>query len=138
MEGLTSRPLSLGLSSPTHHNTLVLAMGLSRCAIIALLLATPTLSLPSQLIFESAAVIPTIASLSLSSPDHSRLAAHIASFPEIRLVRLAEGAEAVRITEGEKALLVHEGIRFVDVTDDVEGMTVQATRTSPSPRIDLR
>lgn len=47
-----------------------------------------------------------------------QLEAHIASLPERRKVRLADGAEALDLSEGEKALLFLAGQRFVDVTDE--------------------
>lgn len=48
-----------------------------------------------------------------------QLEAHIASLPERRQVRLADGAEAIDVSEGEKALLFLAGQRFIDVTDEL-------------------
>lgn len=52
--------------------------------------------------------------------DHfTRLARHVASLTEPRLVKLAETAEPISVTEGEKALLKLAKIgRFIDVTED--------------------
>lgn len=71
---------------------------------------------PAQL---SSASIPSPNSFALSDSDREQLLAHIASLPEPRWIRLAEGAAPVLVSEGEKALLSLARTRFEDVQDEV-------------------
>lgn len=66
--------------------------------------------------------IPSLDKLSLLLDDnlHSQLTAHVAAYPERRIVALLDSDGQVvqlDITEGEKALLVYAGIKFDDVTE---------------------
>jgi len=67
----------------------------------------------------SSASIPSINSFALADADRALLLAHMASLPESRWIRLAEGGAPVLVTEGEKALLSLGRTRFEDVQDDV-------------------
>ncbi|GAA6028242.1 hypothetical protein JCM8097_006936 [Rhodosporidiobolus ruineniae] len=115
-------------------------------------LATLTTALPvldqsatGQLAFSapsspsSLAVSTLVASLDLARAldalphcHRSKLDKHIASLPEVRLVKLAEDDEPLAITEGQKALLTLAGKRFVDVTDE-EVTVALAQENKPFP-----
>jgi hypothetical protein len=56
----------------------------------------------------------------LGQDDYDKLAEHVASLPERRIIALSERPEDVFvISEGQKALLTFHGIRYMDITDDV-------------------
>ncbi|GAA5833681.1 hypothetical protein JCM9279_001597 [Rhodotorula babjevae] len=80
---------------------------------------SPAATAPSRL---TPASLPTDALVQalrqVPSEYVGQLEAHIASLPERRKVRLADGAEALDVSEGEKALLFLAGQRFIDVTDE--------------------
>ncbi|BGP40360.1 hypothetical protein JCM10449v2_004322 [Rhodotorula kratochvilovae] len=83
----------------------------------------------------AASTLPTehlAAALRAVPAEHlAGLEAYVASLPERRKLRLADGAEPLDATEGEKALLVLAGERFVDVTDEV--LTVSVADKQPFP-----
>lgn len=66
----------------------------------------------------------------LSVEDLNALTQHVASLPEPRLLRWADGHEEY-LTEGEKALVIwyEKGRRFVDVTDQPPTESSQAFST---------
>ncbi len=94
---------------------LALAAVASSAAAISGAEAQAGFSLPQR----SSASIPSINSFALADDDRAQLLAHIASLPEPRWIRLAEGAAPVLISEGEKALLSLARTRFEDVQDEV-------------------
>ncbi|GAA6051063.1 hypothetical protein JCM3770_005480 [Rhodotorula araucariae] len=97
------------------------------------------LPLQEQLPFAAAAPpassLPTehlVAALRAVPPEHlAALEAYVASLPERRKLRLADGAEPLDVSEGDKALLVLAGQRFVDVTDEL--LTVSVADHQPFP-----
>lgn len=100
----------------------------------------PSSASPSPLTLETVQArlgLPTLSDLSstLSRTDYAQLLHHLSSLPEQRWVSFSEDpADRVLITEGQKALLVYAGVRFIDVTDEVAGLT--AERASFSPKED--
>ncbi|GAA6030935.1 hypothetical protein JCM8097_008945 [Rhodosporidiobolus ruineniae] len=78
------------------------------------LLLSPTLHHPA---FSSFA--PTLAQL--PKQHFSKLEQHVAAYPDRRTLVVLQTGERLEVSEGEKALLVLQGLKFVDVTDDVEG-----------------
>ncbi|GAA6013357.1 hypothetical protein JCM10207_000866 [Rhodosporidiobolus poonsookiae] len=90
-------------------------------------LVSPTLNRPTLARLES-----TLAALSDEHLD--QLEAYVGRYPQKRIVKLAEDGPALEITEGGKALLSLEGIRFIDVTDhsDVLSVTVKQQNEYPT------
>lgn len=107
-----------------------------RSIILATALAAVALASSDQLAFRAPAdsIVSTLsldhAIYSNLLPDHAtQLKAHIASLPEKRVVRFANGEE-ITIEEGQKALLGYQSIRYMDVTDEEIYLRTQAVRES--------
>ena len=103
-----------------HEDTSMLQMR-SYLALLPLLSLSVTTAAPAtQQVLQSYSFINT-----LTRPDDIRLAQHIDSLPEPRLVRFALEDGTIQqetISEGEKALLVYNGIKFEDATDEVPSL----------------
>ncbi|GAA5971897.1 hypothetical protein JCM21900_000645 [Sporobolomyces salmonicolor] len=117
-------------------------------------LGTHAWAAPQQQPFISPASAPHLLANSLSLPAavHSSLTAHFAALPPAHLDQLAQhvhtwprrrvvrlrandGGEGdvLELTEGDKALLVLAGVKFVDVTDEHDGLVLPfSTASYPS------